>query len=174
MRIDQKDPRTQVIVLCHTRELASQIAMLYSSLIKFTDIKLSNACTEKKFEQVTISTVGTLMQMAGKGKGGRGRSKTQKGTEAAPLDMSGLKCIVIDEADYFFAEESNYDEIKQFLGVFDKKEQDTRHIYFSATYPDIVNERIGEVVEEASQISLQKSQLSLDHIQQFKYRVDKG
>ena len=42
----------------------------------------------------------------------------------------------------------------------------------SATYNEDVQDKIGNLIEEANQISLRVEQLQLDHIQQFEFRCE--
>ena len=55
-----------------------------------------------------------------------------------------------------------------------KIEPKVQYILFSATYPEDVKEKIGNVVVEAQQVNIKKEQLQLNHIQQFEYKCAKG
>jgi superfamily II DNA/RNA helicase len=43
-------------------------------------------------------------------------------------------------------------------------------VLFSATYKDLVKQRIGDVVEEAQQIAIKTENLQLDHVRQYYYK----
>jgi superfamily II DNA/RNA helicase len=65
------------------------------------------------------------------------------------VDMSSLKCLVIDEADFFFGDTNNYTEMTQFHNDFIKNLKGVQYILFSATYTEEVKEKISKIVTEA-------------------------
>jgi len=99
-----------------------------------------------------------------------------------PIDLSGLKCIVIDEADVFFLDEKNFEfvnKLSNFKNIKDNK--NVQWILFSATYPqeeadkyEKVQERMFKIISEAQQIKLNPRKLKLDHIKQFVLKCEKG
>lgn len=94
LRVDRNDPKTQVILIVNSRELCNQIHAVYEKLCKGTGITISNFGIETKNPgQIVCSTHGKLDPML------KGRK---------PMDVSGLKCIVVDEADVFFIDEKNF------------------------------------------------------------------
>ena len=98
LRVDPKIPKTQVLCVCHVRELSSQIAEVYQKICEFSDIKVSNytATGKSDGQHIVVTTLGKLNNAL---KGGRGK-KT--------IDLSELRCFVVDEADVFFQEERNF------------------------------------------------------------------
>ena len=48
LRIDRKSKETQILMICHTRELCNQIYDVYSRLIKGLDITISNLAKDEK------------------------------------------------------------------------------------------------------------------------------
>ncbi len=81
------------------------------------------------------------------------------------LDLSQLKCIVIDEADFFFSKKEEIDAVREIDAKHIKKiPHKVQYILFSATYPETVKEAISLVVKEAQQINIRKELLQLDHI----------
>lgn len=42
MRVDRGNPKTQVLVITHTRELCNQVSEVYEKIIKGTEITLTN------------------------------------------------------------------------------------------------------------------------------------
>jgi superfamily II DNA/RNA helicase len=74
------------------RELSSQIAEVYQKICEFSDIKVSNytATGKSDGQHIVVTTLGKLNNAL---KGGRGK-KT--------IDLSELRCFVVDEADVFF------------------------------------------------------------------------
>lgn len=121
-----------MLVLAHVRELSQQIADVYQALTKNTDIQVSNYTNTGKSEncQVLVSTIGKIQ---GDLKG-RGKSK---------LDFTHLKCIVIDEADFFFKGNDEVVSMKNIdTNIVKKLPQKVQYILFSATYPEDVKEAI--------------------------------
>ena len=99
LRVDPKVMKPQVLCVCHVRELSQQIAEVYEKITKFSDIVVSNYTVSGKAEgaHIVVTTLGKLKAaMSG------GRQK-----KGAQLDLSELKCFVIDEADVFFTDKKN-------------------------------------------------------------------
>jgi len=94
LRIDPRILKPQVLVVAHVRELSSQIADVYTRLCKYTNINVSNLTTEGVVEgsQIVVTTLGKLANVLQK------RGKTGK------LDISALRCFVVDETDVFFGD----------------------------------------------------------------------
>jgi len=153
LRVDPSDPKIQILVATHVRELSSQISDVYTKITKYSDITVSNYTSTGKEANVIITTLGKLESNL------KGRKK---------MDLSALKCFIVDEADVFFSDQKNFNSLKT---IIDKHiNSKVQFILFSATYPESVKEQIGGFIKEASQIKLEKEQLHLDHIQQFSYK----
>ncbi len=62
LRIDPSIKKTQVLVLCHIRELCQQIADVYEKITKFTDITVSNYTATGKAgdAHIVVTTLGML------------------------------------------------------------------------------------------------------------------
>lgn len=93
LRINRADKRIQVLVIVNTRELCNQISSVYERIIEGTGITLSNFMYEQSESQICVTTHGKVEPMT------KGRK---------PLDMSALKCMVIDEADVFLMDDKNF------------------------------------------------------------------
>ena len=95
LRVDRADPAIQIICIVNVRELCNQIASVYEKIIMGTGITLLNTMNETKqtSAQIIVTTHGKLDKLLG------GRK---------PLDLSKLKCIVVDEADVFFLDDKNH------------------------------------------------------------------
>ena len=98
LRVDRADPSIQVVCIVNVRELCNQIASVYEKIIAGTEITLSNTMHDSKPAQIIVTTHGKLEQLLS------GRK---------PLDLSKLKCIVVDEADVFFLDDKNHQSLKK-------------------------------------------------------------
>ena len=94
LRVDPNIPKTQVLVLCHIRELCIQIADVYEKINKFSKVTVNNFIKTGKHndEHVVTSCMGSL-------------DKNLKSKR--PMDLSQIRCVVIDEADFFFGDDKN-------------------------------------------------------------------
>jgi superfamily II DNA/RNA helicase len=101
LKIDRNDPRMQILCLCHTRELANQITSVYKEIISKTEITLSNSADTTTLQpaQIVVTTMGALLKTV------NNRNVKDK------LDFKGLKSVVIDEADFFFNDEKNFQDV---------------------------------------------------------------
>jgi superfamily II DNA/RNA helicase len=76
------------------------------------------------------------------------------------LDLSELRCFVIDECDVFFSESKNLTALRELYSKYIKVlPQKVQNIFFSATFTDDVKRTISEFTEEANQIELKKEAL---------------
>jgi len=72
---------------------------VYAAITKFSDIRVCNLVDDEKPDgQIVITTLGKLLQFLS------GRSK---------VDISGVKVLVIDEADFFFSDSRNIESLKK-------------------------------------------------------------
>lgn len=108
---------------------------------------------------VIVTTLGTLL-------------KNFVGRNAAKLKT--LKCLVIDEADFFFTDENvlkDMDNLKK--EIISKLDSNLQYVLFSATYKGEVNTRISSFVSKAYQIKVKMEALKHPKVQVFRYRVPK-
>ena len=92
--MDPSIQKPQILVVAHVRELSSQIADVYTKLCKYTDIRVTNFTQSGQTEgnHVVVTTLGKLDNNLKK-RGNKGK-----------LDLSELRCFVVDETDVFFGE----------------------------------------------------------------------
>ena len=104
LRVDPAIQKPQVLCVCHVRELSSQIAEVYEKITKFSNIVVSNLTATGKSEgaHVVVTTLGKLTNAL----------KAQRGKKPA-LDLSELRCFVVDEADVFFNEKRNFQALTE-------------------------------------------------------------
>ena len=100
----------------NTRELVNQIHAVYEILIKGSDITLANGCTDKGYEknqrQILVTTIGNIENKL------KGRS---------PMDMTNLKCLIVDEADEFFKDDKNFKAMVAIRQVINKQNENRDH-----------------------------------------------
>eukprot|EP00347_Sterkiella_histriomuscorum_P014676 403359974 len=159
LRVDPNIKKPQVIVLGHTRELVNQIFEVFSLATKFSDITVKNCAdaTTPPKEHVIITTLGKLLSFL---------------TGRAKIDLSELKLVVVDEADSFFDQQKSEEDVLKIWDELKKLKHRVQKVMISATYNEDVQDKIGNLIEEANQISLRVEQLQLDHIQQFEFRCE--
>ena len=93
------------------------------------------------------------------------------------MDVSDLKVICFDEADYFFKEESDTAEFTTFTTEIKSKVESVQFLFFSATYSEEAMTAIKGIVSSHSiKIELPREWLALKGIKQLYYvaRKDKG
>ena len=89
------------------------------------------------------------------------------------LDLSKIKCVVVDEADVFFTDDKNFEYVRMLHKYKQVNDAMPQWILFSATYPSSENESIqkkmSEVITQANQIKLspESSMDKLKSIQQY-------
>jgi superfamily II DNA/RNA helicase len=80
------------------------------------------------------------------------------------MDLSGLKCLVADEADVFFLDDKNYECLMKIANSKHIKDNENiQWVLFSATFPpeldgkyEKVQERMSNIVQKAQQIRIKK------------------
>lgn len=153
LRVDRNIPKTQVLTICHVRELCLQTADVYEKLCKHSGITVTNYTMSGKSEgqQIVVTTLGKLNNAL------KGRKPT--------FDLSEVKCVVIDEADIFFKETRNLQALTEVVTKhFSRLSQKIQYILFSATYSEDVKKDISSFIAHAQQIVLKKENLALNHI----------
>lgn len=134
LRIDPAVIKPQVLVVAHVRELSSQIANVYTKLCKYTNINVTNFTITNQVEGVHV-VVTTLGKLA---------NNLKKRGNSGKLDLSQLKCFVVDESDVFFGDQRNLSQLKEIHSNYIAKlPQKVQHIFFSATYAEDVKAAIG-------------------------------
>ena len=82
--------------MVHTRELCNQVAAVYEKITKGTDITVANFNEHTSPAQIIVATHGKIEGMIS------GRRT---------MDLSQLKCMVVDEADVFFLDDKNFETL---------------------------------------------------------------
>jgi ATP-dependent RNA helicase DDX19/DBP5 len=155
MRINRADPSTQVLVICNTKIMVTQIAGIYKKTVEFCGITVKDTTEEEGTNaQVLVCTTGKMKALAS----GRKKFKLDK-----------LKVLVFDEADVYFTDDNYISDIHKY--ILPSFSHDIQYVFFSATYPSVVKSEISKFVKEAAAIELKNDKLALDNIVQFKVEV---
>ncbi len=161
--LDLSDLRVQALVLCPTRELADQVGKELRRLARFTEnIKILTLCGGVPFgpqlsslehgAHVVVGTPGRLLDHLRRGR----------------LDLSGLRTLVLDEADRML-DMGFYDDISAVIAATPKKKQT---LLFSATYPESIGAMSAAFQHEAVEISVDETHEE-GTIEQLLFEVDR-
>ena len=128
-RVDPASKKTQVLILVPTRELATQVAAEAEKLASFkkgirTVTVYGGASYDRQFAdlgrgaQVVVGTPGRLVDLLGRGS----------------LDLSGVKVLVLDEADRML-DMGFSEDLEKLLAA---ASPDRQTVFFSATFPPAI------------------------------------
>eukprot|EP00252_Welwitschia_mirabilis_P026705 TRINITY_DN883_c0_g1_i4.p1 TRINITY_DN883_c0_g1~~TRINITY_DN883_c0_g1_i4.p1 ORF type:complete len:515 (+),score=99.26 TRINITY_DN883_c0_g1_i4:170-1714(+) len=169
-RVDPKISAPQAICVCPTRELALQNQAVLERIGKYTTI--TSACAVKTenlsatgrmsamgrrdpvTDQVVIGTPGTLRKWLGN----------------RVLSCRYINIVVFDEADHMLAQDGFRDDSMRILKDIAKFRSNYQILLFSATYDEKVREFAMTIAPNANAIFVQKEQLSLDVIKQYRVK----
>lgn len=160
--VDWSENRPQALVLTPTRELALQIKEDFFNIGRFKRIKVLAVYgkapfynQERELKQKTHIVVGTP---------GRIIDHIEKGT----LDTSGIKYLIIDEADEMF----NMGFIEQIETIIESLPKERTTMLFSATMPTDVEFLCSRYMKEPIYVEIEAQSLTVDRIKQERYAVD--
>ncbi|KAI7862709.1 P-loop containing nucleoside triphosphate hydrolase protein [Spinellus fusiger] len=149
---DQKCP--QAICLAPSRELARQIVDVIQTMAKFTSVSVSMVIKEslaKKRpinEHIVVGTPGSVQDVIRRGL----------------LDTKHIKIFVLDEADNMLDQNGLGD---QSIRINKMIQSTPQIVLFSATYAEHVGVFAHRFAPNADELSLKRSELSVDGIMQF-------
>ena len=161
---DEPEPTVQVLILCPTRELAQQGCEEIKKLIRFmlnvwpVDVYGGAAMDRQiyrlKRANLVIGTPGRVMD------------HMRRGT----LSLSGVKLVVLDEADEMLSMGFRED-IETILRDVPEAHQT---VLFSATMPDAILELTDQFMRDPQLIEINRAQVTLDKIRQLSMEVPMG
>ena len=157
-RLNPRDFGTQALVLCPTRELASQVAGEIRRLARYQpNIKVVTLCGG----QAIGPQIGSLAHGAHVVVGTPGRLKDhlRKNT----LDLSRVNCLVLDEADRML-EMGFIEDIETIIQATPAARQT---LLFSATFPADIQAMSGRFQQAPARVSVESPQERLQIDQQF-------
>ncbi|MDB6138161.1 MAG: box helicase [Verrucomicrobiaceae bacterium] len=162
-RVDANDASIQVLIMCPTRELASQVAEEIAKLAAFKkgvrELPIyGGASYDRQFRglrsgpQIVIGTPGRLLDHINSG--------------AIKLDK--LKMVILDEADRML-DMGFRDDLEKILEAVPETRQT---VLFSATIPPGIRKMIERFTNDPAQIRIEATALTIPNIEQSYVEVD--
>jgi len=161
--LDSETPETQIVILSPTRDLSRQTYNVICALSQYMDGARVHLCIGgtsvradvqaiRRGVHVVVGTPGRILDMQCRG----------------VLDVSSLKCLIMDEADEMLSrgfKEAVYE-------IFSHLPQEVQVCLFSATMPPDVLEVTEKFMRSPARILVKKEELTLDGIRQFYVNVE--
>ena len=156
--------RVRTLILTPTRELAAQVGesvkvygkyLPFTSTIIFGGVGINPQRTIlKKGVDIVIATPGRLLDLVSQG----------------ALDLSFVKCLVLDEADRMLDMGFIHD-IKRILALLPKKRQ---NLLFSATFSNDIKKLADNLLNSPVLIEVARANKTSEQVKQVIYPVDKA
>jgi len=160
LAVDSANRSPQGVCVCPTRELSVQNHDVVAKLGKFTGIQFFLAVPKeerpprKVDAQIVVGTPGKLQDLLKK----------------RVIDSKGFRIFVLDEADVMIDEANMMGP--QVIQIRNMLPQNLQVLFFSATWPDDVEQFAKSMVPGASTIKVQKEDLTLSTITQAFIEVE--
>lgn len=153
---------TQALVLCPTRELAAQVAQELRRLARYTDnikvlVLAGGASLDRQIDSlrhgahIIVATPGRFCDHL----------------ERNTIDLSGLRTLVLDEADRMI-DMGFHDDMVKIAAACPRKRQT---LFFSATYPDNVQKASARFLRNPVEVRVE-AQVSEDQLEQHFYEIN--
>eukprot|EP00210_Caulerpa_lentillifera_P008418 g8030.t1 len=161
MRSDVDIKEVQSICVCPTRELVNQNLSVAKKMAKFTSLTFASTADSRIRpgpikQQIFFATHGRLKDCL----------------EKKRLSLKHIKVLIFDEADRMLELSSFADDSFRLVRDIKKASQDVQILLFSATYDDTIREFSLKLTgNNPNFVFLQKEQLSLDVIKQYRVEV---
>ncbi len=163
-KINANKMQPQAIILCPTRELCDQVFKQATKFSKYLrQIKVAQLIGGRPIEEQERALAGGVHVIVGT----PGRVLEHFKNKNFKTDL--LKMIVLDEADRLL-DEAFAEEIKTIMDLLPKKRQT---IFFSATFPDVMNQLSQNYQTDPVKITIQQTETTKLQIQQFVYAAEK-
>jgi translation initiation factor 4A len=163
--VNPEEKYPQILVLATTRDLATQIHMVFSNISKHMNISVQLCIGGTRVKTNSKSDPYKTIRNSHVLIGTPGRIFEYISLNA--FDPKKLKLFVLDEADALLKD----DFIEQIKKIIVELDANTQIAIFSATYPKAVLEIANAFMTEPKQILLKRENLSLDLIKQYKIYV---
>ena len=162
--VDIKNIQPQALILCPTRELCDQVlkqAQLFSKYIK--NFKIAQLIGGRPVEEQTKILAGGVHLIVGT------PGRTLEHFKNRNFKAQNLKMVVLDEADRLL-DDAFAEEITAMMDLIPKKRQT---IFFSATFPEVMNEISQKYQNKPARIKIQETEDSKLQIEQYVYSAEK-
>ncbi|MCL2626718.1 MAG: DEAD/DEAH box helicase [Cystobacterineae bacterium] len=161
-RIPKGTRETEALILCPTRELASQVATELCELAKYRDIQIAAIYggAAMKPQEVALETGSAIVV----GTPGRILDHMRRGN----LKLRTCRHIVLDEADEML-NQGFYEEVTSIIEALPPERQ---VLMFSATVSDDIRRLIMRYTHEPQTLLLSKDVFTVEHIHHVRYDVD--
>ncbi|MCL2313683.1 MAG: DEAD/DEAH box helicase, partial [Proteobacteria bacterium] len=161
-RIPKGTRETEALILCPTRELASQVATELCELAKYRDIQVAAIYggAAMKPQEVALETGAAIVV----GTPGRILDHMRRGN----LKLRSCRHIVLDEADEML-NQGFYEEVTSIVEALPPERQ---VLLFSATVSDDIRRLIMRYTHEPQTLLLSKDVFTVEHIHHVRYDVD--
>ncbi|XP_002987850.2 DEAD-box ATP-dependent RNA helicase 38 [Selaginella moellendorffii] len=164
-RVNTSLHEPQALCVCPTRELALQNQAVLERMARFSDIK--STCIIPPTESIRGSLRGHIVDQVIFGTPG---SLERAIVNERNLDVQHLKVLVFDEADHMLDQNGFRDFSMKLLRRINKQAPSCQLLLFSATFSEKVKNFVSKSIPIANRVFVEKLELSLDVIKQ--YRVD--
>ena len=162
LKLKQRSFKTQGLVLCPTRELATQVANELRKLARFThNVKILTLCGGQSIGP----QIGSLEHGAHIVVGTPGRIKDHLRKQT--LKLEHVETLVLDEADRML-DMGFADDIRQIIAMTPSKRQT---LLFSATYPSSIKQLSKDILNNPSEVIVESTHTQLQIEQRF-FEVD--
>jgi ATP-dependent RNA helicase DDX19/DBP5 len=159
-RVDPGLKAPQALCLCPTRELVVQNLSVLERMGKFTGITLASTAEQttpgnrrrKVEEQVVVGTHGKLKDWINR----------------RMLQTRNIRIRVFDEADEMLKQDGFADDSVRLIKQLKSAAPDLQILLFSATFNEKVKKFAQKIVPGANHVFIEKEDLSLDVIKQYK------
>jgi len=163
LKLKTKNFATQSLVLCPTRELATQVANELRKLARFTEnVKILTLCGGQSIGP----QIGSLEHGAHIVVGTPGRIKDHLRKKTLRLEQ--VHTVVLDEADRML-DMGFADDIRDIISHAPKKRQT---LLFSATYPKSIAKRSADILVDPVTVEVESTH-SQNQIEQYFFEINK-
>jgi ATP-dependent RNA helicase DeaD len=161
-KVDPKNRQIQILVLCPTRELATQVANEVHKLSSFKtgihEVPIYGGASYdrqffelKKGVQIVIATPGRLMD------------HMKRGT----VKLDGIKMVILDEADRML--DMGFRE--DITTILDATPSERQTVFFSATVSSQIQQLIKRYARDPEMVRIEQKAVTVPTVEQFYYEV---
>ncbi len=158
-RLDPSQAQTQALVLCPTRELADQVTTALRQLAsRLKNTRVLSVCGGQAFRDQRLGLVRGSHVVVGT------PGRLLKHLERGHLDLTGLRVLVLDEADRLL--DMGFSD--QVMALVNACPAERQTLLFSATFPPSI-EALRDAVQRSPLFVSVAAQVSKDHMIQRAY-----